>query len=254
MTITLLEFFLGLLLLAVPAVLIYIFHLPLYPRFFRCVGRYLVTMAVAGGAMYGIEEVDSTLLNIGVFLVLTFLSALFTVGRARIRQRRVLLPVFAGLLLPTLLVVLYVGFFVLGRQWSFDAGIFLPLAGLTAGSSIGCNARALSVYYMGLEHHGALYYYLLGNGATHTEALRYFVRRSLQSCLLPLLKQMGTIMTAVCPLLFWMSLLLGVQPLTAAALQIVLVAAVAAVSSGSLVFTLFLARRYSFDGYSRLKE
>lgn len=254
MTITLLEFFFGLLLLAVPAVLIYVFRLPLQPRFFRCVGRFLVTMAVAGGAMYGVELVNSVWLNIVVFLLLTLLSALFAVGKARVGQRRILLPVFVGLLVPTLLVVLYVGFLVLGQQRLFDASLLLPLAGLTAGASMGCNARALSTYYMGLEHHGALYYYLLGNGATHSEALRYFVKRSLQASLLLVLKEMGTIMTSVCPVLFWMSLLSGMQPLTAAALQVILVAAMAAVSSGSLVLTLFLARRYSFDGYGRLKK
>ena len=129
MTITLLEFFFGLLLLAVPAVLIYVFRLPLQPRFFRCVGRFLVTMAVAGGAMYGVELVNSVWLNIVVFLLLTLLSALFAVGKARVGQRRILLPVFVGLLVPTLLVVLYVGFLVLGQQRLFDASLLLPLAG-----------------------------------------------------------------------------------------------------------------------------
>lgn len=254
MTITLLQFFLGLLLLAVPAVLIYVFHLPLQSHFFRSVGRYLVAIAVVGGAMYGIELVNSVWLNGGAFLLFIFLSALFTAGKSRLGQRRIFLPVFLGLLPVALLVVLYLGFLVLGQHRLLDAALLLPLAGLTVGSTIGCNARALSVYYMGLEHHGAFYYYLLGNGATHAEALRYFVRRGLQAGLLPVLKQMGTIMTVTCPLLFWMSLLLGVQPLTAAALQVVLVAGMAAVSSGSLMLTLFIARRYSFDDYGRLKK
>ena len=43
------------------------------------------------------------------------------------------------------------------------------------------NYKALSVYYMGLKYHNQLYYYyLLGNGATHSEAVAYFVRRALE--------------------------------------------------------------------------
>ena len=45
--------------------------------------------------------------------------------------------------------------------------------------------RGMRVYRQDRHDHNSLYEYLLGNGATHSEAIRPFVNRDLPSGLLP---------------------------------------------------------------------
>lgn len=245
---------LGLLLLAVPIYFIVAFRLQLMGRFLKSMFRLLLFMSVTGILIYLVYSAKLVWVNILAMLLLTVLSALFTIGNARLRKLQMAVPVFFGLLPPLVIVVLYVGFLVLNCANPFAAQVLLPLTGIFAGLSIGSNAKALSVYYMGLQHHHQLYYYLLGNGASHREAVNYFLRRSLQASLLPSLGKAGGVMVAVCPVIFWTALLSGCNPLQATVLQVVLLIASMAVISSSLVLTLFLARRYSFDEYDRLKS
>ena len=114
-------------------------------------------------------------------------------------------------------------------------------------------ADSLSAYYDGLRHHNQLYFYLLGNGATHAEALDAFVRRALEKAVVPGLSQMATMVVGTSPVIMWTVVMCGSGALEAAAFQLLVMAAVFCASVLSVLLSVTLTRRYMFDEYSRLK-
>jgi putative ABC transport system permease protein len=253
MNISFTGFLLGLVLVAIPIYVIFTYRLPLIRRFLLALFRLFVFTGIVAAAMYYVLTWPSVGIDILACVLLVIFSAVFTVGRARLLQAKMVVPVTFGVLVPVFLVSAYLYFVVFRPSAAFDSRLLIPLVGLTSGSVIGANAHALHTYYMGLEHHNQLYYYLLGNGATHREAVNYFVRRSLEANLVPCLGQMAYVVVAYCPVVFWISLMHGSDVFSAFSLQVLLAIAIMAVACTSLLLTLLLARRYSFDEYEKLK-
>ena len=115
------------------------------------------------------------------------------------------------------------------------------------------NAKALDFFFVGLRNHGQLYYYLLGNGSSHRQAVSYFVRRSLKSAIVSVLRRLSLLCFATAPVLFFGLVMAGVDVVTAAALQLLLMVMELTASLLSIAFTLVVGRKYCFDEYERLK-
>jgi putative ABC transport system permease protein len=143
---------------------------------------------------------------------------------------------------------------VTGLKNPFDARYFIPVVSLLIGNMMEVNYKALSVYYMGLKYHNQLYYYLLGNGATHSEAVAYFVRRALEKVSIQNIANMSVIVVGLSPLVMWSMLLSGASVLAAVEYQILIMIATFCVSMISVVITLWVARHYSFDEYGQIKD
>lgn len=253
MEITLLGFVLGLLLLAIPLYILYAFRINLMQKALVAFGKMTVWLALTGFCLYFILQWNNVLLNILWIILMALAAAVMMVGKARLKSSKYVIPVFVGLLISALVIGLYFLFFVAGLKNPFDARYFIPVIGLLIGSMIGVNANALSVYYSGLQHHSALYYYLLGNGATHKEAVNYFVRRALQKSASPWISSMGYMVVGVAPVILWVMLMSGITLIAAVCYQLLILILLFSTSLTSLLITLWAARRYSFDEYDKLK-
>lgn len=254
MEITLLGFVLGILLLAVPLYIFYAFRINLMQKVLVAFGKMIVLLTLTGFFLYFIMRWNSLLVNILSVAMMAFAAAVMMVGKARLKSGKYVMPVFVGLITSSLVIGLFFLFFVAGLKNPFDARFFIPVLGLMIGATIGVNANALSVYYSGLQHHSALYYYLLGNGASHKEAVNYFVRRALQRAASPWISSMAYMVVGVAPVILCTMLLSGVALVTAIAYQVLLIILLFSTSLVSLLITLQAARRYSFDEYDKLKE
>lgn len=253
MEISLLGFALGLLLLAIPLYVVWTVDTRRMRRLLVSLGRMALMVGALGGLIHLLMRWNSVPLTLLAGVAVLLASAAITVRHARLGMARLLLPVVVGTLPAVLFVSLYMVFLVLGQRQVFDTRLFIPVLALVIGGIIGLNARGLHTYYMGLQHHAQLYHYLLGNGGTHREALRHFVRRSFQAALYPLLKQMSGMVTLSAPSLLLALVLAGVDVGTAVAFQLLLFVAVLAASTASLWITLEIGRRYGFDDYGRLR-
>lgn len=254
MEITLLGFILGILLLAVPLYIFYAFRINLMQKVLMAFSKMIVWLALTSFFLYFIMRWNNLFANILWVTVMALIASVMIVGKARLKSSKYIVPVFVGLITSSLVIGLFFLFFVVGLKNPFDARFFVPVIGLMIGAMIGVNADALSVYYSGLQHHSALYYYLLGNGASHKEAVNYFVRRALQKAASPWISSMAYIVIGVTPLILWAMLLSGVALVTAIAYQILILILLFSTSLVSLLITLQAARRYSFDEYDKLKE
>lgn len=253
MNISVLGLVLGLLLIALPIYIIYAFDLRVMRRLLKSLAMMAVVVSAFGAVTALLITYNVLWVNVLVAVVLALLSSVVVVLRSGLRQRRLLLPVMAASVVPLLFVSLYVLLLVLSLKKPFDTRFFIPMLGLMVGMASGLIARALRAYYIGLEHHNELYYYLLGNGATHREAVRHFMRRGFQAALVPVMKQMSGMFLTTAPTLMLGLVMSGVGVWTAVILEVVVVLAVMVYALTTFWLAILLSRRYAFDEYERLR-
>lgn len=253
MNISVLGLVLGLLLIALPIYIIYAFDLRVMRRLLKSLAMMAVVVSAFGAFTALLITYNVLWVNVFVAVVLALLSSVVVVLRSGLRQRRLLLPVMAASVVPLLFVSLYVLLLVLSLKKPFDTRFFIPMLGLMVGMASGLIARALRAYYIGLEHHNELYYYLLGNGATHREAVRHFMRRGFQAALVPVMKQMSGMFLTTAPTLMLGLVMSGVGVWTAVILEVVVLLAVMVYALTTFWLAILLSRRYAFDEYERLR-
>ena len=253
MSITVWGILLGALLLAIPVYVIYRFKLKIINRVLAAVCRMVLVVFATALLAYTAIKLNSVGFSIVAFLLLVSVSSILVVRKSGLKPTKLLIPVMGGMLLSTTVIGFYVLFFVLGLKNPFVPQYFLPVMGLIAFGMISVNARALQIYYMGLKNHSQLYYYLLGNGSNHHEAVSYLLRRCLQASIVSSTRQLSRIVMVSAPVLMFGMMLGGAGVLEAAVCQVIFMIVLMATSIGSVLLTLFLARRGSFDEYERLK-
>ncbi|SFG16864.1 ABC transporter permease [Prevotella sp. KH2C16] len=250
---TIFRFILGLALIVLPLYILYAFQVKILRKVLVGAGKMAAYLLLTGLCLYFVMEWNSLFLNLLCFLLMTLAASGMTVRRARLLGGKYVVPVAVGVIVSVLVIGLYFLFFVMGLQNPFDARYFVPVLGIMTGGMIETNAKALSTYYAGLEHHNQLYYYLVGNGATHDEAVKHFFRRALERAALPWIHQMGYMVVGVSPVILWVMLFMGSSVLEALAYQMLIMILMFAASLSSLLITLYAARKYSFDEYDNLK-
>ncbi|MBQ8047575.1 MAG: ABC transporter permease [Prevotella sp.] len=252
MELTLTGFLFGMALLAVPLLVVVRLQIGLTGQFLRALSRMLASSLLAGGCLWLAERYSHWALNLLLVLLMAAFYAGITPRLARVSQRNYLIPAAVGMGVSLLLTLAYLWVFVVGVHVKFLLGPVIPLAGLLLGTMTAAVSSALRTYYAGILHHGQLYEYLLGNGATHREAVWYFVRRAVQSAFLPYIKTMSTLFISVCPLVVWSMMLSGVSALSAVGWQLLLVVASLFATLVALLAALWTARHYAFDAYEAL--
>lgn len=245
---------LGLLLLIVPIYINYRFRLNVGNKMLVIFGRGIVAAGLLGALLYGGVALNSIVYDIVVALLFCLSATLLTLRKANLKMCRLFLPLLGGNVIAVAAVSIYALLIVVSADKTFVSQLFLPLSGLLAGGIMVSNAKALEFFFVGLRHHGQLYYYILGNGGSHQKAVNYFVRRSLKAAVVSLLKRLSLLFFVTSPVVLFALVMAGCDVVTAAALQILLVVMELTASLLSIGFTLIVGRKYCFDEYERLRE
>lgn len=187
-------------------------------------------------------------------LLFIIMSAIVVTRRAKLAMGVHLMPVLVGTAVSVALFSLYLLFIVMGSAAVDVSTRLLPLVALLCGGIMEINARALTFYNMGLQHHAHLYHYLLANGATPSDALFYFRKRAMERTALHGVSRMSLSVIASTPWVLWTLLLCQQSWVTAVVLQIALMVAAIAAALVSMSVSLYMAGRYMPDGYTLLHE
>ncbi len=253
MEISILGFCLGLLLLIVPLYILQVYKVKFLYKILRGFIKMLVTLGLTGVCLYFVFKWDIIWVNIAWILLMMLAGTLLTTMKAKLNVIRHLLPIGLGVFSSVLVVGLYFLLVMIGTEHSFDTRYLVPVFGLLIGGVVATNSQALRTYYMGMKNHGKLYYYLIGNGATRHEALRFFEKRALEKVSIPCISKMALMMVGYMPLVMWSMLVAGCDVLSAVGFQIVILIAVFCASVISMVVTLRVASKLSIDKYGKLK-
>lgn len=244
----------GLLLMAAPIWFFRMFGVRQIRSTLIAVARMVVQLFLIGLYLRYLFEWNSPWINILWVLLMVVVASLTASHRTRLRRRVVLLPLMAGLLGAALVVGLYFLVFVLRLPHPFDARYFIPIMGILMGNMLGVCVMGLNTFYDGLQRERQLYYYLLGNGATHLEAVMPFVRRAIERAFAPCIANMAVMGIVSLPGTMIGQILGGSAPGIAIKYQMMIIVITFSASMLALMTTLHLADRRSFDVHGRLRD
>lgn len=251
--ITILGLALGALFIAVPLCVAQAYGVALGGKIAAAFAKMLLRVGVCGLAVHYLVQSGSMLLCGVMALAVAMYYVVSVVVRARLSLVQFIVPVGAGLLGAVTVAASVLLFANVAVGSDFCLRYALPVVAMLSGGIADPMAKALATYYMGLRHHNHLYYYLIGNGASVGEALRYLQKRALEKSMQPGIRTMATTAAGVSPVVMWTMLMGGRTPLEAAAWQVLLTAAVFAAAVVAVWIALEVARKYVVDGYAMLK-
>lgn len=251
--ITILGLALGALFIAVPLCVAQAYGVALGGKIAAAFAKMLLRVGVCGLAVHYLVQSGSMLLCGVMALAVAMYYVVSVVVRARLSLVQFIVPVGAGLLGAVMVAASVLLFANVAVGSDFCLRYALPVVAMLSGGIADPMAKALATYYMGLRHHNHLYYYLIGNGASVGEALRYLQKRALEKSMQPGIRTMATTAAGVSPVVMWTMLMGGRTALEAAAWQVLLTAAVFAAAVVAVWIALEVARKYVVDGYAMLK-
>lgn len=217
-------------------------------------------VGIIGSIVYWLVQWDSIALDIVFVIIMLFYSAIEVKVKARLRSTSYLLPAIAGLFVGTMLTGVGMSLVNITSLGALSARFLLPVFAILLTGTADVLARALSMYYAGLRHHNQFYYYMLGNGATHHEALGYLTRRAVQQAATRGISAMvggtsvGGTSVGAGAVMMWAMIMGGMTVVDAVVLFVLLLFGVFCSSIVATVVAVKVARRYSLDAYGRMKN
>ena len=254
MTITYLSILLGLLLLAVPAYLVFAYDRLESKKSALAVVRMAVQLSVMGGLLYLLYYLDCVWLSLLWLLLLVVAAAFMLVSRARLRSRVLFLPACIGMFCSVLAVSAYVVLAVFRLGAASGIRWFVPVMGVLMAHVLTTNIPAVRTYFEYLRQDSQAYFTLLGNGASRYRALSPYIARALKSLMAPAVVSLSAMGLFVMPLLLSGLLLGGFKPVEAVFVFVVMVFASITASVLSLLITLLVADRRAFTAEGRLGD
>jgi putative ABC transport system permease protein len=242
----------GLLLLGIPVYFLGRYKTGLVKATVTAAARMIVQLLLIGVYLRVLFAWDNPWVNFLWVVVMTAVAAETALTRTRLKRGVLMVPVTLAFLTTVVLVGFYFLGFVLHLDNIFSAQYFIPVFGIIMGNMLGVNVMGLNTYYSGLQRERQLYDYLLGNGATRHEATAPFVRQALVKAFSPGIANMAVTGLVALPGTMIGQILGGSSPHVAIKYQIMIIVITTTASMLSLIMTLTLASRKSFDAYGRL--
>lgn len=244
----------GLLLLLVPIYYLWRYETGLLNGF--CVGavRMVVQMLFIGVYLRYLFEWDSPLVNCLWVLIMVYIATETAITRTRVRRGVLMMPMIVGFVVASVLVGLYFLGVVLQLDNVFSAQYFIPIMGILLGNMLTVNVIAVGTFYSTLQREQNLYYFLLGNGASQSEALVPFIRQAIAKSFSPTIANMAVMGLVSLPGTMIGQILGGSTPDVAIKYQIMIVVITMSASMLSLMIAIRLSVKKAFDGYGRMRR
>ena len=239
MNITIVRMLIGILLLMIPALILF----RLDRRFLRqsasVLGRLTVTLLVLAGCLYYIFQWDMAWVNI-LWVLLS--SGVATAVYCRKRWQSV--PIYISMTVVTFIMGIVV-LLLMDVPHLFGASYFLPVMTMLQAEALFVCRRGITTYVLERRTHKELFEYLRGNGAHQLEALRPFLTKAITRAFTPVLQQLLLVGLVFVPSLLCGMLLCGIQPLQAIAFLVLMTAAALSSTMLILVLSIYIYTRIS---------
>lgn len=244
----------GLLLLLIPFYYIWRFETKLLKSI--CIGtvRMVLQMLFIGVYLRYLFEWDNPIINLLWVLIMVYIAAETALTRTKVKRNILMMPLIVGFVVASVLIGLYFLGIVLQLNNVFSAQYFIPIMGILLGNMLSVNVIAVGAFYSTLQREQNLYYYLLGNGASRSEALQPFVRQAIVKAFSPAIANMAVMGLVSLPGTMIGQILGGSSPNVAIKYQIMIVVVTMSASMLSLMIAIRLSADRAFDGYGRLRR
>lgn len=261
--ISLLGLLVGLLLMLVPLWYLHRYGTGLVSPTLSATARMIVQLYLVGLYLEYLFRWDIWWVNLAWGLVMVGVATGTAASRTQLRPSVLLMPLGVAFAVTALLISAYFlglvqglasaeGEAVVSPRELFTARYFIPIFGILLGNMLGVNVLAVSTYYDGLRREGQMVSYLLGNGGTLREATAPLIRVAIIKAFNPCIANMSIMGLVAMPGTMIGQILGGSSPSTAIRYQMMIAVITFAASMLSLVITIALSRRRTFDAYGRL--
>lgn len=252
--ISLWSLFVGLLLLIVPVYFFRLYKVKLVNATLLAAFRMVVQLFLIGLYLKYLFIWNNPWINFLWVIIMVVIASFTATRRTGLKRSVLFIPVSVGFLATAIVVGLYFLIFVLQLSNPFSAQYFIPIMGILMGNMLSVNVIAINTYYDGIQREHQMYYYLLGNGATRFEATMPFVRQAMQKAFSPCIANMAVMGIVSLPGTMIGQILGGSAPGIAIKYQMMIIVITLVASMLSLMITIALSGRYSFDEYGRLRN
>ncbi len=244
----------GLLLLLIPLFYIWKFKTGLLRATVVGTARMIVQLFLIGMYLKYLFLWDNPWINFLWAVVMILVASQTALARTGLKKKVLLMPISVGFLGSVVCVGMYFICIVLRPDNMFSARYFVPIFGILMGNMLSSNVIALNTYYSGLKREEQLYRYLLGNGATRAEAQAPFIRQAIIKSFSPLIANIAVMGLVAFPGTMSGQILGGSSPNVAIKYQMMIMVITFTASMLSLMITVSLASRRSFDAYGKLLD
>ena len=244
----------GLLLLLIPLFYIWKFKTGLVRATIVGTARMIVQLFFIGVYLKYLFLWNNPWINILWVIIMIFVAGQTALVRTQLKRGILLIPISIGFLCSVVVVGLYFIGVVHQLDNIFSAQYFIPIFGILMGNMLSSNVIALNTYYSGLKREQQLYRYLLGNGATRQEAQAPFIKQAIIKSFSPLIANIAVMGLVALPGTMIGQILGGSSPNVAIKYQMMIMVITFTASMLSLMITISLASRRSFDAYGKLLE
>ncbi|MEG1748171.1 MAG: ABC transporter permease [Tannerellaceae bacterium] len=251
--ITYFNLLLGFVLLLIPLFILWYYRTGLVRTTVVAVARMTAQLLFIGFYLKYLFEWNNPYINIAWVLGMILIAGQAALSRTKLPWRLLLLPVSVAFLTAITLVGGYFLGVVVELNPIFDARYFIPISGSLLGNMLSANVIALNAYFSGLQRERQLYYFLLGNGATRHEAQIPFIRTALLKSFNPTIANMAVMGLVALPGTMIGQILGGSSPDVSIKYQIMIMLINFSASILSVVISIKLCARQSFDAYGCLK-
>ena len=244
----------GLLLLIIPIFYLWKFKTGLVKATLVGTARMIVQLFFIGIYLQYLFMWDNPWINFLWVIIMIFVASDTALTRTGLKPKVLLIAISVGFLCSVVCVGMYFITVVLNLENPFSAQYFIPIFGILMGNMLSSNVIALNTYYSGLKREQQVYRYLLGNGATHAEAQAPFIRQAIIKSFSPLIANIAVMGLVSLPGTMIGQILGGSNPNVAIKYQMMIMVITFTASMLSLMITISLASRRSFDPYGKLLE
>jgi len=262
--ITIINLLFGLLLVIIPTVILSKYKTGLTKPMLIAVLRMTIQLFCVGIYLQYLFEWNNIFINILWLFIMTGVCAIDMLNRVFPANRRGVLntpiaktlfvPIFISILLSLCFVAFYFLQVVLVLDNMFDSRYFIPVCGILLGNILSTNVIGLNSFYSQLEREQQFYNYLLCNGATLSEATRPFIREAIIKSFNPGIASMAVMGLISLPGTLIGQIMGGSEPDLAIRYQIMIMIMIMSSGIISLLLSLHLAVRHTFDDYGRMKN
>lgn len=244
----------GMLLLLIPIYYIWRYETRLLKSICTGALRMVLQMMFIGVYLRYLFEWNNPFINLLWVFIMVIIACETALQRTRVLRRILMWPLIIGFVVASILIGFYFLGIVLQLDNIFSARYFVPITGILLGNMLSVNVIAISTFYTALQREQNLYYYLLGNGATRSEALQPFVRQAIIKSFSPAIANMAVMGLVSLPGTMIGQILGGSSPDVAIKYQIMIVVITMSASMLSLMIAIRLSSLQAFDGYGRMKR
>ena len=244
----------GMLLLLLPIYFLHRFKTGLVKATIIGALRMVVQLFLIGMYLKYLFLWDNPWINFLWVFIMVYVATETGLSRTRLRRDIFMIHLAIGFLVSAILVGLYFLGVVLQLDNIFGAQYMIPIFGILMGNMLSSNVVALNTFYSNLTREQQLYYYLLGNGATRHEATAPFVREAIIKAFSPAIANMAVMGLVALPGTMIGQILGGSSPNVAIKYQMMIIVITVAASILSLMITLRLSFRKTFDSYGCIRK